>query len=222
MPIPCRRLHRPRFPWLGVAAGLTALLLAPPTSACAASATSTARRMPSRIVSVQRAPAAPEPASLYALAVEKLLAKADADEVYVLPSAAASDVSVRPRRASGAPRVATATTARRVVALLRERGVAGVRGTRPQLGRDDVLQIVLGELRFEPERSPTFARLRISVVGGGGARQTLDFLLKRESDGWRALNMEAADNIGMAPTPPSWRIPSGVLASASAARPAES
>lgn len=219
--MPSRRPHRPGLPWLGVAAGLT-VLLAPLTAAHAASATSVARRVPSGVVPAQRAPAAPEPASLYALAVEKLLARSDADAIYVLPSAAASDVSVRPRRASGAPRVATATTARRVVALLRERGIAGVRGTRPQLGRDDVLQIVLGELRFEPERSPTFARLRISVVGGGGARQSLDFLLKREGDVWRALNMEAADNIGMAPAPPSWRIPSGVLASTSAARQAAS
>lgn len=142
---------------------------------------------------------APAPAALYALALEKLLARAGAEAVYVLPSAAASDLHVRARRASGPARTASAATAREVVALLRRRGAPGVRGTRERLAPDGALQVVLGELRFEPESSPTFARLRVGVVGADGARQTLDFLLKREGARWRALNMEAADNIGMRP-----------------------
>lgn len=180
---------------------LTALLCTPLGPAHAAPVATDGEPRASGAAVVRQAP--PAPAALYALAVERLLAHAgDSADVYVLPSAAArpgEPLRVRPRRASGPPVAASAATARQVVALLRARGTANVRGTRERLAADDALQVVLGELRFEPAATPTFARLRLDVVGAGGAHQTMDVLLRRERAGWRALKMEAADNIGMAP-----------------------
>jgi hypothetical protein len=135
-------------------------------------------------------------AELYALAVERLLSGDSGTVAYLLPSAALPDLHVRARRAAGPAHSVTAAEAKAVAARLARRGGHAVRGVRHTLGADDVLQLVLGELRFEPASNPTFARLRIGVVGTGGARQTLDFLLKREPTGWRVLNMEDADSIG--------------------------
>lgn len=150
--------------------------------------------------STPAAPPDPAPPALYAIAVQVLLERTDADEVYLLPTSADAELRVRPRRASGPARTASLATAREVAGLLRNgasaRGAA-VRGARARLVDDDAVQVVLGELRFEPEASPSFARLRLAVVGTDGTRQLMDFLLKREGARWRALKMEAADNIGL-------------------------
>ena len=133
---------------------------------------------------------------LYALAVARLLGDESADSAWVVPTAALGDLNVRQRAGAGPAQRASIAEARRVVARLSRSGRHPIRGVRATLGRDDALQLVLGEVRVEPPMNPTFARLRIGVVGRGGERRTLEFLLKREASGWRVLNMEDADSIG--------------------------
>jgi len=132
-------------------------------------------------------------AEVYALAAAKLLGAPSAQEFYILPTSARSELTQRARRASGSPQRATA---RQVATRLARRGYSGSKGMRARLQRTEALQLVLGELRFEPSQRPTVARLIIGVVGTGGVEQSMEFLLKREPDGWRVLNMEAADSIG--------------------------
>lgn len=145
-------------------------------------------------------PAAPSaPAAVYAVAIEALLGvAADREPTYLLPSAAVTDVAMRARRASGPAQLATPSIAREVVALLQRQGRTEVRGVRTRLRSDGTLQLVLGELRFEPATTPSFARLKIAIVGADGQRETLEFLLKREGASWRSLKMEPADNIAAA------------------------
>jgi hypothetical protein len=141
----------------------------------------------------QTEPSLPE---LYALAVERLLGAPPAQEFFILPTAARPSLTERARSASGKPMTATDATARSVASRLQRRGYRGSRGIRTRVAPDEDLQLVLGELRFEPAQRPTFARLIIGVIGTGGAEQSMEFLLKLEPSGWRVLNMEAADNIG--------------------------
>lgn len=148
---------------------------------------------PSALVQEQGEPSLPE---LYALAAAKLLGAPSEQEFFILPTSARAGLTERARIASGSPQRAGDGTAREVAARLARRGYRGSKGMRARLNRGDELQLVLGELRFEPAQRPTFARLIIGVVGAGGAEQSMEFLLKREPDGWRVLNMEAADNIG--------------------------
>jgi hypothetical protein len=138
----------------------------------------------------------PSLSELYALAAAKLLGAPSEQEFFILPTSARTDLTERARNASGTPRHAVDATAREVASRLSRRGYRGSKGMRARLSRGDELQLVLGELRFEPAQHPTFARLIIGVVGAGGAEQSMEFLLKREPAGWRVLNMEAADNIG--------------------------
>lgn len=141
--------------------------------------------------------ASPVPTTeLYALAVARLVDDESADSAWVVPTAALSDLDVRQRVGAGAAHRASIAEARRVVARLSRSGRHPIRGVRATLGRDGALQLVLGEVRFEPPMNPTFARLRIGVVGSGGERRTVEFLLKHEATGWRVLNMEDADSIG--------------------------
>ena len=135
---------------------------------------------------------------VYAAATARLLESAPGETVVLLPTpvGGAAEVAVRARRASGPALRASATTARQVAALLARRGVRGVRGAATGGGRGDAVQLVLGELRYEPGQAPRFARLKIVVVGTDGARAAMNFLLKKDSAGWTTLNMEAAASIG--------------------------
>jgi hypothetical protein len=148
---------------------------------------------PSALVREQTEPSLPE---LYALAAAKLLGAPSEQEFFILPTSARTNLTERARNASGSPRRASEATAREVATRLARRGYRGNKGMRTRVDRGDELQLVLGELRFEPAQRPTFARLIIGVIGAGGVEQSMEFLLKREPDGWRVLNMEAADNIG--------------------------
>ncbi len=141
-------------------------------------------------------PGDPAIAEVYALAAAKLLGAPSAQEFYILPTSARSELTQRARRASGSPQRAGDATARQVATRLARRGYSGSKGMRARLQPTDALQLVLGELRFEPSQRPTFARLIIGVVGTGGVEQSMEFLLKREPDGWRVITMEAADSIG--------------------------
>jgi hypothetical protein len=140
-----------------------------------------------------REPSLPE---LYTLAVARLLGAPAEQEFFILPTSARSGLTERARLASGQPRRAGDAIARDVATQLARRGYRGSKGMRARVDRGDELQLVLGEMRFEPAQNPTFARLIIGVIGAGGAEQSMEFLLKREPGGWRVLNMEAADNIG--------------------------
>jgi hypothetical protein len=140
-------------------------------------------------------PAEPSLPALYTLAVARLLGDAAGQEFFILPTSAQATLTERARAASGEPRRAGEATARDVASRLAKR-YRGSKGMRARLTDTEELQLVLGEVRFEPARNPTFARLVIGVVGAEGSEQSMEFLLKRETGGWRVLNMEAADNIG--------------------------
>jgi hypothetical protein len=142
-----------------------------------------------RAVAADALPAAPE---LYARAVQRLLRGAPeitGADLVLLPSDAAEGLAVRARRGAGPPIPATGATVRAVVAALARDGVRGARGAAATKARSGALQLVLGELRYEPPADPRFARLRIGVIGVDGARETTEFLMVRERDGWRAFNM---------------------------------
>ena len=177
---------------IALAAVMAATLPFPPLARGAAAAA----RLP---------PSAPTPADsagqlaeVYAVATARLLESAPGEAVVVLPTPAnvTADVAVRARRASGPAQRASAATARRVAALLAGRGMPGVRGAATAGAPDDAVQLVLGELRFEPGEAPRFARLKIVVVGADGARAPMNFLMKKDASGWTTLNMEAAASIG--------------------------
>ena len=136
------------------------------------------------------AAAAPRLALLYAAAVAGLLGEPAEQEFLLLPSSARPQLVQRPRRASGVPRTATLATTREVAAILSARGYRGMKGTRSTLGRSPFLQLVLGEVRFEPPDDPAFARLVIGVVGSDGSSETMEVLLKREGEGWRVVKVE--------------------------------
>ena len=162
-----------------VAAVAAALAAAPPSTAAAPRPAGAAR------VEVTE----PRVEELYAASVEKLLGAARTEPFYLLPTPADSaGLTPRLRPASGAARAATAALARRVARRLSTRGPSGVRGVRAALAPGDTLQLVLGALRFEPAEAARFGRLRIAVVPTAGARQTMEFLLRREPTGWEAIN----------------------------------
>jgi hypothetical protein len=128
-----------------------------------------------------------------------LLGEPAGQEFLILPTSAREGLTVRQRGAAGPPHSATAAVAADVARRLRALGYQGTLGTRPRVTRTDALQIVLGELRFEPEDDPAFARVAIGVVGGTGAFQQVESLLKRERGGWLALNLEVASMPPAAP-----------------------
>ena len=137
------------------------------------------------------APRAAEPqhATLYAVAFARLFRGPPERDFVLLPSSARRGITLRARRGSGEARVATLAITQEVAARLAREGYRGVRGVRSEVRASPFLQLVLGELRFEPPTEPNFARLAIGVVGSGAASEVLDFLLRREPDGWRVLTM---------------------------------
>jgi hypothetical protein len=158
---------------------------------------SAARRLPAAGTTVRpdTTAAVTVPPEVYAIAIEKLLAHATGatgDAVVLLPTSAGGDVALRARRASGPAIPASAATARSVASLLGRRGLPGVHSAAALDPAGGMLQLVLGELRYEPAVSPRFARLKIGVVGAGAARATAEVLLKREAAGWRTLNVRTA------------------------------
>jgi hypothetical protein len=171
-----------------VAAALPLLPLVPGTAAAA------------RLTAGAPAPAdsAGQLAEVYAVATARLLESAPGEAVVLLPTPAniTADVAVRARRASGPAQHASAATARRVAALLAGRGMRGVRGAATAGAPGEAVQLVLGELRYEPGQAPRFARLKIVVVGADGARAAMNFLMKKDATGWTTLNMESAASIG--------------------------
>jgi hypothetical protein len=130
----------------------------------------------------------PRLAPLYALAVAQLLGESRKHEFVLLPSSAGPELTLRVRRGAGEARGATLTTAQEVVELLTRQGHRGLHGVRPKLSRSPFLQLVLGELRFEPPRDPTFARLVIGVFGTGDKYEVMQFLLRREAAEWRVIS----------------------------------
>jgi hypothetical protein len=135
----------------------------------------------------------PDASQLYTRAVQRLLRGAPditGADVVLLPSGAADGLAVRARRGAGPPVPATGATVRAVVVALARDGVRGVRAAAATRAGGGALQLVLGELRYEPPADPRFARLRIAVIGVDGARETTEFLMLREAaGGWRAFNM---------------------------------
>jgi hypothetical protein len=86
-----------------------------------------------------------------------------------------------------------------VVQRLRALGYRGALGARTRLTPSDALQLVLGQVRFEPATDPAFARLAIGVIGADGTFEQVESLLKREGGRWVALNVEVASR-AVAPT----------------------
>ncbi|MGI9077226.1 MAG: hypothetical protein ACR2G6_07850 [Gemmatimonadaceae bacterium] len=136
----------------------------------------------------------PPLAPLFAVASAKLLGAPGGQNVIVLP-AAEERRATRARRASGAPHTADAATAREVAGLLVRQGYQGIRMKHSAPARTGAILLILGAVRFEPPSKPTFARLIIEVVGTDGTREAMEFLLKREPGGWRALKMESAEDV---------------------------
>lgn len=147
----------------------------------------------------QRATHAPPEQSLapvYAEAAARLLGDPADQEFVLLPSSARPNLVQRPRRASGVARTATLGTAREVATLLERRGYPGVKGVRANITRTGSLQLVLGELRFEPDERPAFARLNIDVIGSDGSSQLMEVLLKNEAGDWVAIKVEVEGSEG--------------------------
>jgi hypothetical protein len=139
---------------------------------------------------------APAIDELYATAAARLLGPVGDQAFVLLPTSAGRQVAGRARPGSGEAHVASATTASHVARLLARRGYRGTRGVRADIAPSAALQLVLGTLRFEPPHDPHFARLAIEVIGSDGNAVVMEFLLKREPQGWRAIQMESKDNIG--------------------------
>ena len=135
-------------------------------------------------------------APVYAEAAARLLGDPADQEFVLLPSSARSNLVQRPRRASGAARTATLATAREVATLLERRGYKGVKGVSAAVTRTGSLQLVLGELRFEPDERPAFARLTIDVIGSDGSSQLMEVLLKNEAGDWVAIKVEVEGSEG--------------------------
>lgn len=135
-------------------------------------------------------------AAVYTEALATLLGDPAEHLVILLPSAARPELVQEPRRASSAPHRASAAVTQDVAARLKKRGYRGVMGVQRTVAQSEAMQIVLGELRFEPADRPAFARLTVGVIGSGGAVETLEFLLKREGDSWVTLKFEIEGTIG--------------------------
>jgi hypothetical protein len=133
---------------------------------------------------------------LYAAAAVKLLGPPGNQEFVLLPTPLGGQHGPRARPGSGEKHTASSTTVRQVTRLLERQGYSGARAVQAAGAPPATLQLVLGPLRFEPASDPHFARLGIEVIGSDGSRVGMEFLVKREAQGWRAIEMESEDNIG--------------------------
>lgn len=136
----------------------------------------------------QTAPSDRSLAELYALAVARLLGEPATHTFVLLPTSAHPDVTVRARAATSDPYVASPGIASEVARRLRAMGYAGTRGVAAGVQRTTSLQLVLGQLRFEPAAERRFARVALGVIGSDGTLHRVNFLLRHDDNHWIALS----------------------------------
>src|SRR5690606_3345145 len=122
----------------------------------------------------------PSLTDLYALAVARLLGEPAGQSFVILPSSADDEVTVRARAATSEPYVASPATASAVVVRLRAMGYRGAGGVRERIQPSASLQLVLGQLRFEPAVERRFARVALGVIGSDGRLHRVNFLLRHD------------------------------------------
>lgn len=125
---------------------------------------------------------------LYTLATAALLGDPGVQEFILLPSSSRAGVTVRPRASTGDPFTASPAVASRVAARLRSQGYRGALGSAMRVSSSQALQLVLGEVRFEPAREARFARVAIGAIGSDGSFGRVQVLLRHDDDRWRALS----------------------------------